>query len=126
MKKEWQREEQLLARRLVGKETKASGRCSEKGDVASEKYVAEQKYTTKDYYSLKFTLLDKISKEAWYTFKEPLFSVTITTRNYVRRFHLTRISEEVTQVKHKSYRVTDHSDGDIIYTPYGTWQVQEV
>lgn len=123
---DWQKEEKLLARRLSGRETRGSGRGNQKGDVRSEEYVAEQKLTAKPYYSLNFITLKKITEEAWLSFKEPLFSATITVNDKLKRFHVNRISEECSEVKAKSYRITEYSDGDVIYTPYGTWEVEEL
>ena len=123
---QWAKEEKYLARRLNGRETRGSGRGNEKGDVRSDDYVAEQKYTTKNYYSLRFVLLKKIKEEAFLSFKEPLFAVTITVGEKLKRFHINRISEEITDVKEKSYRVTEYSNKDIFYTPYGTWEVEEI
>ena len=123
---EWQKEEKLLARRLSGRETRGSGRGNQKGDVRAEQYVAEQKLTAKPFYSLSFILLKKITEEAFLSFKEPLFSVTITVADRPLRFHIHRTTEESTAVKEKSYRVTEYSDGNIFYTPYGTWEVKQV
>lgn len=122
----WQKEEKYLARRLNGRETRGSGRGNQKGDARSEDYIAEQKLTSKDYFSLRYLLLKKITDEAERSFKQPLFSVTITVRGAPKRFHINRISEEVTESKEKSYRITEYSDKEIISTPYGTWEVEEL
>lgn len=122
----WQSEEKYLARRLNGRETRGSGRGNQKGDARSEEYIAEQKMTSKDYFSLKFLLLKKITDEATRSFKQPLFSVTITVRSALKRFHIYRISEEETESKEKSYRITEYSDEVILYTPYGTWEIVEL
>ncbi|NCB02197.1 MAG: hypothetical protein EOM67_08535 [Spirochaetia bacterium] len=123
---DWQKEEKLLARRLSGRETRGSGRGNQKGDVRAEEYVAEQKLTSKPFYSLSFITLKKITEEAWLSFKEPLFSATITVNDELLRFHVLRTTEECAVVKAKSYRITQYSDGDEFQTPYGSWKVEKV
>jgi hypothetical protein len=82
--KESQRHEKRLEDVIGGKRVAASGAFwSRKGDVRSEKYLIEHKFTEKKSYSLKALDLDKVEKEAIMTGRVPLFAISLGGKDYV-------------------------------------------
>lgn len=65
IKKKSQKQEQNTAKLLKGRAQIASGALwGLKGDVRTEDYLIENKFTDSDYYSLKLSIWNKIEKEA--------------------------------------------------------------
>lgn len=82
--RESQRHEKRLAKVIGGSRTAASGAFwSRKGDVRSETYLVEHKYTAAKSYSLKISELEKIRKEALLVGRIPMFCLSLGDRNYV-------------------------------------------
>ena len=68
--------ERLTAKRLGGRETRASGNMvSDKGDIELDEFLIENKATEQASYGLKHELLCKISKEALIKGKSPAFAI---------------------------------------------------
>lgn len=79
-----QAHEKRLEKVIGGSRTAASGAFwSRKGDVRSEHYLLEHKYTDAKSYSLKAADLEKIRKEALMVGRVPLFGLCLGGRNYV-------------------------------------------
>lgn len=88
MKSEGQKQSQRHERRLEkvfdAKRTAASGAFwSRKGDVRSEKFLIEHKFTGNKSFSLKATDLRKIEVEAIMDGRTPVFGIALGGRNYV-------------------------------------------
>jgi hypothetical protein len=81
--KESQKHEKRLAKTLDGSTVAASGAFwSRKGDVRSEKYLVEHKFTDAKSYSLKAVDLQKLEKEAIMVGRIPVFAVSLGGKNY--------------------------------------------
>jgi hypothetical protein len=81
--KESQKHEKRLAKTLGGSTVAASGAFwSRKGDVRSEKYLVEHKFTDAKSYSLKAEDLVKLEKQAIMAGRIPLFAVALGGKNY--------------------------------------------
>jgi hypothetical protein len=81
--KESQKHEKRLAKTLGGTTVAASGAFwSRKGDVRSEKYLVEHKFTAAKSYSLKAEDLVKLEKQAIMASRIPLFAVALGGKNY--------------------------------------------
>jgi Holliday junction resolvase len=79
-----QSHEKRLAKVIDGSRVAASGAFwSRKGDVRSERYLIEHKYTAKKSYSIKAEDLQKLEKEAIMVGREPLFCISLGGKNYV-------------------------------------------
>ena len=79
-----QAHEKRLEKVLGGSRTAASGAFwSRKGDVRSEKYLAEHKFTEKQSFSLKSSELRKIETEALLVGRVPIFCISLGNRDYV-------------------------------------------
>lgn len=77
-KKTSQKLEKILAQNLGGKTTPGSGAFGfHKGDVISDVWLAEHKYTDKTSYRLNFKTWDKIEQEAFGRNKLPLMEIVI-------------------------------------------------
>lgn len=73
-----------MAKVLKGKTTPASGSIRGfKGDVFTDKYLVECKYTDKKQFTLKLDVLEKIEMEALLKNKIPLLAVEIKGKNYI-------------------------------------------
>lgn len=82
--KNWELKEKHDAKMLGGTRVRGSGNQWDKGgDVSSESFLCESKYTSKKSYTLTKTLLDKIYTEALMAYKIPLFSIQIQDREVV-------------------------------------------
>ena len=82
--KQSQAHEKRLEKVLGGSRTAASGAFwSRKGDVRSEKYLAEHKYTAAKSFSLKSSELKKVETEALLVGRVPIFCVSLDNRDYV-------------------------------------------
>lgn len=76
--------EKRLAHVLDGTRPAASGAFwTRKGDVRSDKYLVEHKYTEKKSFSLTRTVLDKIRTEAIMDGRIPVVALHIGGRDYV-------------------------------------------
>lgn len=76
--------EKRLAKVIGGDRVAGSGSFwSRKGDVRSDKYLIEHKYTSKKSYGLKAEDLQKLEKEAIMVGREPLFCISLGGKNYV-------------------------------------------
>ena len=75
-KKISQNRERQIAKDIGGRAQPGSG-CfwSKKGDVTSDKFLIEDKFTHKKQYTLKYATLDKIETEAFKVNKIPIFRV---------------------------------------------------
>ncbi len=79
-----QAHEKRLAKVIGGTRVAASGAFwSRKGDVRSDKYLIEHKYTAAKSYSLKAEDLQKLEREAIMVGREPLFCISLGGKNYV-------------------------------------------
>lgn len=79
-----QSHEKRLAKVIGGTRVAGSGSFwSRKGDVRSDKYLIEHKYTSKASYGLKAEDLQKLEKEAIMVGREPLFCISLGGKNYV-------------------------------------------
>lgn len=88
MKSEGQRRSQSHEKRLEkvlgGSRTAASGAFwSRKGDVRSERFLAEHKYTAAKSFSLKASELKKVETEALLVGRVPIFCISLDNRDYV-------------------------------------------
>ena len=82
--KESQYHEQRLADLLEGSRPAASGAFwSRKGDVRTDDFLIEHKYTAKKSMSMSRTVLDKIRDEAILDGRIPVLAVHIGGRDYV-------------------------------------------
>lgn len=82
--KQSQAHEKRLEKVLGGDRTAASGAFwSRKGDVRSERFLAEHKYTAAKSFSLKSAELKKIETEALLVGRVPIFCVSLDNRDYV-------------------------------------------
>ena len=82
--KQSQAHEKRLEKVLGGSRTAASGAFwSRKGDVRSEKYLAEHKYTAAKSFSVKSSELQKVETEALLVGRVPIFCVSLGNRDYV-------------------------------------------
>ena len=82
--KQSQRHEKRLEKVLGGKRTAASGAFwSRKGDVRSDEWLVEHKFTGNKSFSLKAAELEKVTKEAIMDGRRPLFGVSLNRKNYV-------------------------------------------
>ena len=78
-KKEAQKRERALAKRLGGQATPNSGAIDgQKGDVVLDKYLVDDKFTGQSSYTLKKSEMDKISREARERNREPMFVIKFT------------------------------------------------
>lgn len=78
-KKEAQKRERALAKRLGGRATPNSGAIDgHKGDVVLDKYLIDDKFTGTPSYTLKKSEMDKISREAREREREPMFVIKFT------------------------------------------------
>lgn len=79
-----QAHERRLEKVLDGSRTAASGAFwSRKGDVRSERFLAEHKYTAAKSFSLKSAELKKIETEALLVGRIPIFCISLGNRDYV-------------------------------------------
>lgn len=79
-----QAHEKRLEKVLGGSRTAASGAFwSRKGDVRSERFLAEHKYTAAQSFSVKSSELRKIETEALLVGRVPIFCVSLGNRDYV-------------------------------------------
>jgi len=79
-----QKQEKDLAKTLGGKTVAASGAFwSRKGDVRSDQYLVEAKFTAAQSYSLKAADLEKLRKQAIMDDRVPLFVVQLNNKNYM-------------------------------------------
>ena len=82
--KQSRKHEERLAKELDGSRTAASGAFwSRKGDVRSEEFLLEHKWTGKKSFSLKAEVLEKIVKEAVLDGRLPVFGFSLNDKNYV-------------------------------------------
>lgn len=82
--KESQHHERRLADLLDGSRPAASGAFwSRKGDVRTDEFLIEHKYTAKKSMSITRTVLDKIRDEAILDGRTPVLAVHIGGRDYV-------------------------------------------
>jgi hypothetical protein len=82
--KQSQAHEKRLEKVLGGSRTAASGAFwSRKGDVRSERFLAEHKYTAAKSFSLKSADLKKVETEALLVGRTPIFCVSLDGRDYV-------------------------------------------
>lgn len=82
--KQSQAHEKRLEKVLGGSRTAASGAFwSRKGDVRSERFLAEHKYTAAKSFSLKSAELRKVETEALLVGRTPIFCVSLDGRDYV-------------------------------------------
>lgn len=82
--KKSQAHEKRLEKVLGGSRTAASGAFwSRKGDVRSERFLAEHKYTAAKSFSLKSADLKKVETEALLVGRTPIFCVSLDGRDYV-------------------------------------------
>lgn len=79
-----QKHEKRLEKAFEGQRTAASGAFwSRKGDVRTEDYLIEHKYTGKKSFTLKSDQLEKIVTEAILDGRTPLFGIHLNGENYV-------------------------------------------
>lgn len=88
MKSEGQKQSQAHEKRLEkaigGSRTAASGAFwSRKGDVRSERFLVEHKYTAAKSFSIKSSELNKIETEALLVGRVPVFAFSLLNKNYV-------------------------------------------
>lgn len=82
--KQSQKHERRLEKAFNGKRTAASGAFwSRKGDVRSDRFLIEHKYTGNKSFSLKAVELEKITKEAIMDGRTPVFGISLNNKNYV-------------------------------------------
>ena len=82
--KQSQAHEKRLEKVLGGDRTAASGAFwSRKGDVRSEDYLAEHKYTAAKSFSLKASELKKVETEALLVGRTPIFCLSLGGEDYV-------------------------------------------
>lgn len=82
--KQSQAHEKRLESVLAGKRTAASGAFwSRKGDVRSERFLAEHKYTAAKSFSLKASELKKVETEALLVGRVPIFCIALDGKDYV-------------------------------------------
>lgn len=82
--KQSQAHEKRLEKVLGGSRTAASGAFwSRKGDVRSERFLAEHKYTAAKSFSLKSAELKKVETEALLVGRVPIFCVSLDNKDYV-------------------------------------------
>lgn len=82
--KKSQAHEKRLEKVLGGDRTAASGAFwSRKGDVRSDRFLAEHKYTAAKSFSLKSAELKKIETEALLVGRVPIFCVSLDNKDYV-------------------------------------------
>lgn len=82
--KQSQRHEKRLAKKIDGSRVAASGAFwSRKGDVRSEDYLIEHKYTAAKSYSLKAADLRKIEEQAIMAGRIPVFAISLGGKDYV-------------------------------------------
>ena len=82
--KQSQAHEKRLEKVLGGSRTAASGAFwSRKGDVRSERFLAEHKYTAAKSFSLKASELKKIETEALLVGRVPIFCIALDGKDYV-------------------------------------------
>jgi Holliday junction resolvase len=79
-----QRHEKRLAKVIDGETVAASGAFwSRKGDVRSEVYLIEHKYTAAKSYSIKAADLRKLEDQATMVGRLPVFAISLGGRDYV-------------------------------------------
>lgn len=79
-----QAHEKRLAKVIGGARTAASGAFwSRKGDVRSDRFLVEHKYTAAKSFSLKSAELKKIETEAVLAGRTPVFGISLGNRDYV-------------------------------------------
>lgn len=79
-----QRHEKRLAKVVDGTTVAASGAFwSRKGDVRSDDYLIEHKFTDAKSYSLKAADLRKLDDQATMAGRTPVFALSLGGRNYV-------------------------------------------
>jgi len=79
-----QQHEKRLAKVTGGSRVAASGAFwSRKGDVRSEQYLVEHKYTAAKSYSLKAADLRKLEDQATMAGRLPVFAISLGGRDYV-------------------------------------------
>ena len=77
-KPKWQKKEYRDRDDFGGKETKASGRIwSDPGDVKTQNWLIESKYTSKKSYSISRKIWEKLDGQALLSFRMPLLSIQI-------------------------------------------------
>lgn len=82
--KQSQAHEKRLEKVLGGGRTAASGAFwSRKGDVRSDRFLAEHKYTAAKSFSLKSAELKKVETEALLVGRVPIFCISLDNKDYV-------------------------------------------
>lgn len=82
--KQSQAHEKRLEKVLGGSRTAASGAFwSRKGDVRSDRFLAEHKYTAAKSFSLKTSELQKVETEALLVGRVPIFCISLGNKDYV-------------------------------------------
>lgn len=82
--KQSQKHEKRIAKKIGGKTMAASGAFwSHKGDVRSDLYLVEHKYTSKKSFTIKSEVLEKISTEAILDGRTPVFAFHLNGRDYM-------------------------------------------
>lgn len=78
------RHEERLADKFDGQRSAASGAFwSRKGDVRTDKYLIEHKYTAKKSFTIKAEVLRKIEEEALLDSRTPVLAFELEGTNYV-------------------------------------------
>jgi hypothetical protein len=82
--KKSQHHEKRLAKKIGGSRVAASGAFwSRKGDVRTEDYLVEHKYTAAKSYSLKVEDLRKLEVQATMAGRIPVFAISLGGKDYV-------------------------------------------
>lgn len=74
--------ERKLAKDIDGKTTPASGASIIKGDIITDRFVIQSKYTDKKSFSLKLKDLLQAEADALHEGREPLFMIEFSGRRY--------------------------------------------
>src|SRR3712207_7142379 len=104
IKRKSQKQEKRTAKEFGGKTVIASGALwSCKGDVRTDDFLIENKFTDKGYYSLKASIWEKITKEATKdNFRIPLMQIDIKNLSLVV---IARSEEHTSELQSRQYLV---------------------
>lgn len=82
--KKWERKESKDAKDFGGRRVKASGSLwYAPGDVKTDKFLIDSKFTEKKSYSVSLKTWDKLFEEALFSFKIPMLSLQIQEKELV-------------------------------------------
>lgn len=82
--KAWQKKEKNDKKSFGGRKSRGSGNYwSEPGDIKTDNFLIESKYTKDKSYSLNIDKWQKISDEALFSYRLPLLSIQIQNKELV-------------------------------------------